>query len=356
MLLGLISLVAAVYLIHREFNQPLPVGHKSTTIKVLPGMHIYNFSRALYQKRLIQHPELVNLIVRWQGRARKLRYGEYQLEPGMSLHALLANVVQGRELVQHKITFVEGWTFAQVRQALAQDKNINDDLKGLSNAAVMKKLGYAGQHPEGLFFPDTYQFVWRTNASQILQQSYQEMQRRLKQAWQDRAENSFYKTPYQALIVASLIEKESSVAADRPLISGVILARLKRNMRLQVDPTVLYGLDKVYGTPITKADLKSKNPYNTYQIEGLPPTPIAMPGAAAIYASLHPLDKGYLYYVAKGDGSHIFTKSYQQHLKAVNQYQRQQQELKKFESVSIELFRYYLRHNIFRRYWQQAKF
>ncbi len=318
LLLGL--LFWSVYLYLELFHTTLINNAPSETIKVPPGSGVSQIARHLYQRGLLKHPDLFIFYARITGISSQIRYGEYWISAGMTPIELLKNLSTSNGMVLHKVVFVEGWTFADIKLALAAEKDLQHDTKDLSNAKIMQALGHPGQHPEGRFFPDTYQFTWRTSDLDILRQAYQKMQNFLNQQWPQRATGLPYKSPYQALIVASLIEKETALDNERPLIAGVILRRLNKRMRLQIDPTVLYGLGKPYSTPITKRDLQAKNPYNTYQRYGLPPTPIDNPSGASIIAALHPaMNNRYLFYVARGDGSHQFSETYRQHLKAVRE-------------------------------------
>jgi len=332
LILVLLIPIGFIFVWHRAMYAPMLTRGKTTSIKVLPGSTIHNVTAILLKNRLITHPNILIFDARLSGDANKLRFGEYRILPGMSASQLLSNIVNGEGLVQYRITFVEGWTFKMMKQLLAKENSIRHLTKGKSNKEIMALLGYPKQHPEGRFFPDTYMFTWGNTDLEILQHAYQSMQHFLSEQWEDRAPNLPYKDVYQALIVASLIEKETSLASERPIIAGVILRRLKKGMRLQIDPTVLYGLKKSYAAKITKRDLRSNTAYNTYRIAGLPPTPIDMPSAASIIAALHPADTNYLYYVSRGDGSHEFTVNYQQHLKAVKRYRAQMKEEKSQKS------------------------
>lgn len=299
---------------------PMLLKQDVASIKVYPGNTVHDLAKTLYSRRLIAHPHIFIFAARVSGKAKQLRFGEYQILPGMSASSLLSNMISGKGLVKHQITLIEGWTFKEVISALENDPNLFHRLNGKTNPEIMNAIGYPNRHPEGLFLPETYTFIWGNTDVEILDHAYQRMQAYLMQQWSDRAPHLPYKTPYRALIVASLIEKETSIDSERPIVASVILKRLKKRMRLQVDPTVLYGLKKSYGTRITRQDLQSKTPYNTYVIYGLPPTPIDMPGKASIYAALHPAKTNYLYYVARGDGSHVFSETYADHLLAVKKY------------------------------------
>ena len=249
-----------------------------------------------------------------------LHSGEYRLKPGMSGDDLLELWREG-DVVQYSLTLVEGWTFHQFRELLARQPKLEATLAGLSDEEVMKRLGKAGVVPEGQFFPDTYRYVRGMRDIDLLKLAYQRMERILDQEWQGRSGDLPYKDPYQALIMASLVEKETGVPQERPQIAGVFVRRLQKNMLLQTDPTVIYGMGERYSGKISRADLREPTPYNTYVIAGLPPTPIAMPGREAIHAALNPADGQSLYFVARGAGSHVFSDNLDDHNKAVQEYQ-----------------------------------
>ena len=225
------------------------------------------------------------------------------------------------DVLQYRGTWVEGCNFRQVRSALAQEDKLQQTLSDISDSELMRMLDQANVHPEGRFFPDTYNFVRGQTDLDILRQASQRLQKVLAQEWDQRAENLPYRSPDEALIMASIIEKETGVAHEREEIAGVFMRRLKIGMLLQTDPTVIYGMGDSYTGKITRADLRKPTPYNTYVISGLPPTPIAMVGREAIYAALHPKAGKSLYFVARGDGSHVFSNNLAEHNKAVREYQ-----------------------------------
>ena len=235
--------------------------------------------------------------------------------------AQLLNKWSSGDVVQHRVTLVEGWNFRQVRAALAQHAVLQHTLGEVSDSELMRQLDQANVHPEGQFFPDTYNFVRGQSDFDILRQANQRLQKVLAEEWAQRAEDLPYRSPYEALIMASIIEKETGVAHERDEIAGVFMRRLAIGMLLQTDPTVIYGMGERYTGKITRADLRRPSAYNTYVISGLPPTPIAMVGREAIYAALHPKPGKSLYFVARGDGSHVFSNSLAEHNKAVREYQ-----------------------------------
>ncbi|MEB0047654.1 MULTISPECIES: endolytic transglycosylase MltG [unclassified Pseudomonas] len=246
--------------------------------------------------------------------------GEYRMLPGMTVEGLIGLWKRG-EVVQYNVTLVEGWNFHQVRAALAKDDKLKQTLSGLSDSQVMDKLGHAGVFPEGRFFPDTYSFVRGMSDAELLKKAYDRLDEVLVKEWDKRAADVPYTEPYQALIMASLVEKETGVPQERGQIAGVFVRRLAMGMLLQTDPTVIYGLGDRYQGKLTRAHLKEATPYNTYVISGLPPTPIAMVGREAIHAALNPVAGNSLYFVARGDGSHVFSDDLDAHNTAVREFQ-----------------------------------
>ncbi len=249
-----------------------------------------------------------------------LHSGEYRMTPGLTAEGLIGMWQRG-EVVQYSLTLVEGWNFRQVRSALAKHEKIVQTLAGLNDSEVMDKLGHPGVFPEGRFFPDTYRFVRGMTDVEFLKKAYNRLDDVLAQEWSKRAADAPYTDPYQALIMASLVEKETGVPEERGQIAGVFVRRMKIGMLLQTDPTVIYGLGERYNGKLTRAHLKEANPYNTYMIAGLPPTPIAMVGREAIHAALNPVPGSSLYFVARGDGSHIFSDDLDAHNAAVREFQ-----------------------------------
>ena len=249
-----------------------------------------------------------------------LHSGEYRMVPGMTVNGLIDLWKRG-EMVQYSLTLVEGWNFHQVRAALAKDEKLEQTLNGLSDSQVMDKLGHSGIFPEGRFFPDTYRFVRGMTDVDLLKKAYDRLDEVLAKEWSQRAADVPYTEPYQALIMASLVEKETGVPQERRQIAGVFVRRMEMGMLLQTDPTVIYGLGDRYNGKLTRAHLKEPTPYNTYMIAGLPPTPIAMVGREAIHAALNPADGNSLYFVARGDGSHVFSDDLDAHNNAVREYQ-----------------------------------
>ncbi len=278
--------------------------------------------------KLIKHQVAIKPLwfkfLAYQGKiTNKLKAGEYELKPGSTMPDILALFVAGKAK-QYSITFPEGWSYKQIIAEIEKNPNLEQTITGLDFQAVMAKLGSEYKHPEGLFFPDTYFFDKSTTDLALLKIAHDKMQQVLKEEWESKAKNLAIKTPYQALILASIVEKETGAAEERAQIAGVFSRRLKKGMLLQTDPTVIYGMGERYKGNIRYKDLRQPTAYNTYVIKGLPPTPIAMPGREAIHAALHPAEGKSLYFVAKGrgDGTHVFSATLREHNNAVNKYQR----------------------------------
>ncbi|MEO6155061.1 MAG: endolytic transglycosylase MltG [Thermomonas sp.] len=261
------------------------------------------------------------LLARKLGAAGKLQVGEYALEPGVDPEQLLLAMRDGK-VVRRKFTIVEGWNIRDLRAALAKLELLEHASKDMEDAALMGALDHAGQHPEGRFLPETYAWVRGDSDLDVLRRAYEAMDKALDAAWLSRADELPLKSRDEALTLASIIEKETGIAEERPAIAGVFERRLKIGMRLQTDPTVIYGMGSAYAGNIRRTDLTTDTPYNTYTRDGLPPTPIAMPGAAALRAATHPASGDALYFVAIGDGSgrHVFTRSLAEHQAAVSDY------------------------------------
>lgn len=251
---------------------------------------------------------------------QSLHSGEYRMAPGMNAESLLTLWEKG-EVVQYSLTLVEGWNFRQVRAALGKQAKLEQTLSDLSDSELMAKLGHPDVFPEGRFFPDTYRYVRGMTDVELLKQAYNRLDEVLHEEWDKRAADVPYADPYQALIMASLVEKETGVPQERGQIAGVFVRRLQQGMLLQTDPTVIYGLGERYNGKITRALLKEATPYNTYVISGLPPTPIAMVGREAIHAAMNPVSGNSLYFVARGDGTHVFSADLDAHNAAVKEFQ-----------------------------------
>jgi UPF0755 protein len=286
------------------------------------GSSIRTLANQLIEKGLLEHKNYFLIWGKLHRQETRLQAGEYLIKPGLSLAELLDNMVAGN-VIQHSITLIEGFTFRQILEIIQHSPVVTLQLENLSDEEIMKRLGHEGEHPEGRFYPDTYHVSRGVTDVEILNRAYQSMQDILETEWQQREENLPLKSSYEALILASIVEKESAIEEERPLIAGLFVNRLRKNMRLQTDPTVIYGIENYDGN-IRFKDLRKDTPYNTYTRNGLPPTPIALPGRESIHAALHPDKTNYLYFVAYGDGSgrHIFSTNLKDHEKAVDQYQR----------------------------------
>jgi UPF0755 protein len=308
----------------RDFNSalitPAVVG-KSVVIEINKGDSFNQIADKLLAQNVDVKPLWFKVFAVSEGAVKKLKTGEYELATGLTLPEILAVFVQGKTK-QYSITFPEGWGFKEILLEIKNNPNLEHAVQQFDYNALMVQLGADVKHPEGLFFPDTYFFEKHTTDVALLKRAYDKMQLVLKQEWQDKAEALPFTTPYEALILASIVEKETAVITERPLIAGVFIRRLQTGMLLQTDPTVIYGMGDSYQGDIAYKDLKAATPYNTYVIKGLPPTPIAMPGRDAIDAVLHPHNSNSLYFVARGDGTHQFSATLKDHNLAVDNFQR----------------------------------
>ena len=322
LLLILISFASAWLIMdYRSFVEtPLKVSEQGLNYIVPSGTSLTHIANDLAEKGIIDKPNMLIWMGRIQGKSNNLKAGEYNIVRGMTPEMFL-NMLIGGKVVQYTITFIEGWTFKQVRAHLLNDANIIHTIKGLDDDEVMNRIGLPGRYPEGLFLPETYHFVRGTTDIDILKRANRSLENLVNTAWQERAADLPYKSEYEALIMASIIEKETGKPEERDEIAGVFVRRLKKHMRLQTDPTVIYGLGEEYDGNLRRRDLLNPTPYNTYLKRGLPPTPIAMPGKAAILAALHPHKGKSLYFVARGDGTHYFSDTLEAHNKAVIKYQ-----------------------------------
>ncbi|AOU99645.1 hypothetical protein BI364_09115 [Acidihalobacter yilgarnensis] len=305
----------------RYLHTPLSLATGSAEFKVPAGSTARQVAIRLHALHILPRPNWWLLYARFTRQAGHIQSGDYALREGMTPLDLLDALVSGRT-VQYSITLVDGWTFAQVMRVLNADPHIEHTLKPADYADLIHRMGGPkGMSPEGWFYPNTYFFSNGASDLSILHRAYRAMQRDLDSAWTGRAANLPIKTPYDALILASIVEKETGSAQERPLVASVFINRMRLGMRLQSDPTVIYGLGKRYHGDLTFKGLRSNTPYNTYVHAGLPPTPIALPSGAAIQSVLHPADSHYLYFVATGKGTHVFSKTYAEQQKAVIKYQ-----------------------------------
>lgn len=326
-LLAIVGIGAAAWLDYRHFTDaPLPIARADMTIDVMRGASYRKVVEQLRQAAIAQTGWRSDLHWRALGReldvAGRLHAGEYALPQGLTPRALVHKMIAG-EVVQHRFTIVDGWTFHQLRIALASESGLAQTLPGMSDEDIARAVGIADGKPEGWFLPETYAWIKGESDVDVLKRACAAMRKTLDEAWAARAADVNLDTPYQALILASIVEKETAQANERSLIAGVFLRRLKFGMRLQTDPSVIYGIGDTYDGNIRRSDLEADTPYNTYTRDGLPPTPIALPGAVAIEATLHPTPGDALYFVARGDGSHEFSPTLEAHNRAVQKYQVQ---------------------------------
>lgn len=318
-LIGVLATGAAVWWLQR----PLTLAGDSIEISIEPGVTPRGVADAWVQAGVKSDPTLLYEWFRWSGEARKIRAGSYQIGRGATPRDLLDKMVRGDE-VMSKVTLIEGWTFRQFRDALRTADSLKQATATLTDAQLMALLGAPGVAPEGRFYPDTYAYSKGASDIAVLQRAHRAMQRQLDATWAERVEGLPLRNADDALILASIVEKETGVDGDRARIAGVFVNRLRVGMPLQTDPTVIYGLGTAFDGNLRKRDLQADTPFNTYLRIGLPPTPIAMPGKAALRAAVQPEATKALYFVSRGDGSSHFSESLDEHNRAVNQYQRRQ--------------------------------
>ncbi len=314
--LGLLAVLAiAAWLGWRQYelrwlNEPIAAIHEPVTFEVEPGASLAAVARDLDERGLMERPGAWIRLAKRTGGATRIQAGEYRLSPRTSPAALLAQFIAG-DVVLHALTLPEGWSFRQGLAAIQAHPQVKVELRGLHDNELMARLGIQDGRPEGQFFPDTYLFPRGTTDRELLLQAHTRMQRELQAAWNRRAADLPLDSPYEALILASLVEKETGAAEERPLIAGVFINRLRMGMRLQTDPSVIYGLGEKFDGNLRRRDLLNDTPYNSYTRAGLPPTPIALPGRAALEAAVRPAKTKALYFVATGlgDGRHFFATS-----------------------------------------------
>jgi UPF0755 protein len=303
--------------------QPLKLRAPVVDLSVEPGTLPRGVALAVREAGVDVNPDLLYAWFRLSGQDKLIKAGSYELQPGITPHRLLAKLARGEETLR-AVTLVEGWNIRQVRAALAKAEALKPDSKDLDNESLMRLLGRAGVHPEGRFFPDTYTYAKGSSDVAVLRRAMRAMDKRLAAAWVQRTPAAAVRTPEEALVLASIVEKETGKAADRELISAVFNNRLRVGMPLQTDPTVIYGMGESFNGNLRKIDLQTDTPWNTYTRPGLPPTPISMPGKASLLAAVQPAEGKYLYFVARGDGTSQFSASLDEHNRAVNRFQRGQ--------------------------------
>ena len=314
---------AALWWLHEPIPLRLQPDSQVVDLEIEPGTSANGVAEVIVASGADVPVLMLRAWFRLSGQARLIKAGSYELVPGTTPRKLLSMLVRGEETLKN-VTLVEGWTFKQVRAALQKSEQLAPDSIGLSPEIIMEKLGKPGLHPEGRFFPDTYTYAKGASDLAVLKRAARAMDKRLDVAWAQRSPNTPLKTPEQALILASIVEKETGKPADRLQIGGVFTNRLRIGMPLQTDPTVIYGLGLQFDGNLRKRDLQADTPYNTYTRVGLPPTPIAMPGKAALLAAVQPAPTNALYFVSRNDGSGSshFSASLEEHNRAVNQYIR----------------------------------
>ena len=319
LLLVVLVLGYAFWQQHAAVQQPLKI-EEASLLEVPAGSTPVGLINRLERDGLLEGGLWLRLHWRLNRAGQTLHGGEYRLLPGMTVNDLFENWVSGK-VVQYSLTLVEGWNIRQLRSALAAQGKLEQTLAGVDDAELMRRVGEPAMHPEGRFFPDTYRYVRGMRDIDLLIQANRRLRQVLAEEWAGRAAGLPYKNEYEALIMASIIEKETGVPAERGQIAGVFVRRLEKRMRLQTDPTVIYGMGERYAGKIRRSDLREATAYNTYVISGLPPTPIAMVGREAIRAALQPEPGKTLFFVARGDGSHVFSTTLEQHMRAVREYQ-----------------------------------
>ncbi len=304
----------------KTLDEPLVLKESPMLFTVNSGDSMKVISRRLSKTGAYDHPEFLRMTARVSKLDSQIKVGEYEITEGMTANDFLTLVTEGK-VVQHSVILVEGLTFRQYLKSLASKDDLKKELTGMTDAEIMSKLGKDGEHPEGRFFPDNYFYTSGSSDLGILKRAYEAMEKMTAKLWEEREKDLPYKNSYEALTMASIIEKETGRADERPTIAGVFVRRLQKDMKLQTDPTVIYGIGPEFDGNITRKHLRTDTPYNTYTRKGLPPSPIAMFGEASLKAALHPAKGDSLFFVAKGDGSHYFSATFKEHNKAVTKYQ-----------------------------------
>ena len=314
-------IAGSLWVHYQTFIQtPVAVAGDPVVFEVERGAGVQVVARQLVAAGVLHDPYAFLALAYQTDKAGRLKAGEYEVRPGTTPPQLLDLLASGR-VIQYPLTLVEGRTFRQALAVVAADPVLVADIGALTDEEIMTRIGHPGVHPEGRLFPDTYLFPRGEGALDLVKRAYGRMEAVLAEEWDKRAPGLPFKDPYEALILASIVEKETGLAAERPEIAGVFVRRMQKGMRLQTDPTVIYGLGPAFDGNLRRVDLTTDTPYNTYTRSGLPPTPIALPGREAIHAVLHPAAGDSLYFVAKGDGSHAFSATLDEHNRAVRRYQ-----------------------------------
>ncbi|HBH10863.1 MAG: aminodeoxychorismate lyase [Legionellales bacterium] len=315
----IVTLVSICLDYKRFLDTPLNI-NTSLIFTIDSGSSFKDLNKKLKSYHILDKPYYFEFYARYSGYAKKIQSGEYQLSPGLTPIKIINIFVSG-DVIQHSITLLEGWTIKDIKKEISSNTVLIKNLTDYSSDSLLKKIKITESNVEGLFFPDTYYFTKGASDIELLQRAYRRGKAILEKEWESRDAGLPYKNDYDALIMASIIEKETALASERAMIAGVFVRRLKNNMKLQTDPTVIYAMGIKYDGNIRKKDLRIDSPYNTYRYNGLPPTPIALAGREAIHAALHPENDDTLYFVSKKDGSHYFSKTLYEHNKAVKKYQ-----------------------------------
>jgi UPF0755 protein len=323
LLLFLLSFSPAIWIYYGLYSQ-LPLPDAGYRLEVLKGSNFTQVTERLERDGIIPSAFLARAWLRFQGGDRRVYPGVWLLRAPHSTVSALRLIKSGNAQVATRLRVVEGISYRNLRDLLAAREDVTSSAI-VGDAAVLKAIGASEAHPEGLFAPDTYEFGAGASDISILQHLYERQKRILQEEWEGRASGLPYTNPYEALIMASIVEKETGVASERAQVAGVFVRRLQKGMRLETDPSVIYGIGPKFDGNLRRADLKRVTPYNTYRVSGLPPTPIALPGRAAIHAALHPAPGDAVFFVARGDGSHEFNATYADHSRAVARYQKRKQ-------------------------------
>lgn len=321
LVIGLIAAAVLGGLAYWLANAPVSLKSTPLDFTVTPGSSLRTAAQQVRDAGADVHPAFLALLGRLLGVDSQIKAGSYEITAGISPIELLRKLTRG-DVTQAEVTFIEGWTFMQMREKLDAHPELKHDSRGLSESDLLARIGATESRAEGLFFPDTYLFAKNSSEIDVLARAYRAMKKHLDREWAERAAGLPYASPYEALIMASIVEKETGRASDRPMIASVFVNRLRINMLLQTDPTVIYGMGSRFDGNLRKRDLLTDTPYNTYTRAGLPPGPIAMPGLGSLRAALHPAESDRYYFVARGDGSSHFSRSLEEHNQAVNRYQR----------------------------------
>ena len=315
----IVTLVSICLDYKRFLDTPLNI-NTSLIFTIDSGSSFKDLNKKLKSYHILDKPYYFEFYARYSGYAKKIQSGEYQLSPGLTPIKIINIFVSG-DVIQHSITLLEGWTIKDIKKEISSNSVLIKNLTDYSSDSLLKKIKITESNVEGLFFPDTYYFTKGASDIELLQRAYRRGKAILEKEWESRDAGLPYKNDYDALIMASIIEKETALARERAMIAGVFVRRLKNNMKLQTDPTVIYAMGIKYDGNIRKKDLRIDSPSTTYRYRGLPPTPIALAGREAIHAALHPENDDTLYFVSKKDGSHYFSKTLYEHNKAVKKYQ-----------------------------------